>query len=49
MPGWRVSQDGRFFMFTSNREDSVGKDHVGRFRQDAFIVKLEGEEDAQAR
>ena len=40
-PRGNVSQDGRFFMFTSNWEDSVGKDRAGRFRQDVFIVKLE--------
>ena len=42
-PRGNVSQDGRFFMFTSNWEDSVGKDRSGRFRQDVFIVKLERE------
>jgi hypothetical protein len=39
-PRGNVSQDGMFFMFTSNWEDSVGKDRAGRFRQDVFIVKL---------
>jgi hypothetical protein len=36
-----VSQDGRFFMFNSNWEETLGKDRAGRFRQDVFIVKLE--------
>jgi hypothetical protein len=40
-PRGNVSQDGMFFMFTSNWEDSVGKDRMGRFREDVFIVKLE--------
>ena len=42
-PRGNVSQDGRFFMFTSNWEDTCGKDRVGRFREDVFIVKLERE------
>ncbi|HUW58310.1 MAG TPA: hypothetical protein VMZ92_16865 [Planctomycetota bacterium] len=42
-PRGNVSQDGRFFMFTSNWEDTLGKDRAGRFRQDVFIVKLERE------
>jgi len=40
-PRGNVSQDGRFFMFTSNWEEALGKDTQGRFREDAFIVKLE--------
>jgi hypothetical protein len=40
-PRGNVSQDGRFFMFTSNWEDTLGKDRAGRFREDVFIVKLE--------
>jgi hypothetical protein len=40
-PRGNVSQDGRFFMFTSNWEDTLGKDRAGRFRQDVFVVKLE--------
>jgi hypothetical protein len=40
-PRGNVSQDGRFFMFTSNWEETLGDDHHGRFRQDVFIVKLE--------
>ncbi|MFB3893623.1 MAG: hypothetical protein ACE15C_16545 [Phycisphaerae bacterium] len=42
-PRGNVSQDGRFFMFTSDWEDTLGKDRAGRFRQDVFIVKLERE------
>jgi len=40
-PRGNVSQDGRFFMFTSNWEETLGKDAQGRVREDAFIVKLE--------
>ena len=43
-PRGNVSQDGRFFMFSSNWEDTCGKDRAGRFRQDVFIVKLEQEQ-----
>ena len=39
-PRGNVSQDGRFYMFTSNWEESVGTDAQGRSREDAFIVKL---------
>ena len=39
-PRGNVSQDGMFFMFTSNWEDTCGKDRAGRFRDDVFIVKL---------
>ena len=42
-PRGNVSQDGRFFMFNSNWEDTVGKDRAGRFREDVFIVKLDNE------
>jgi hypothetical protein len=42
-PRGNVSQDGRFFMFTSNWEETLGKDRFGRFREDVFIVKLERE------
>jgi hypothetical protein len=46
-PRGNVSQDGRFFMFTSDWEDTLGKDAQGRFREDAFIVKLDvGQPDA---
>jgi hypothetical protein len=47
-PRGNVSQDGRFFMFTSNWEETLGKDRFGRFRQDVFIVKLERESAAGA-
>jgi len=40
-PRGNVAQDGRFYMFTSNWEETVGKDDHGRVREDAFIVKLE--------
>jgi len=42
-PRGNVSQDGRFFMFTSNWEETLGKDGQGRVREDAFIVKLENQ------
>jgi len=42
-PRGNVSQDGRFYMFTSNWEETVGKDSRGRIRQDVFMVKLERE------
>jgi len=40
-PRGNVSQDGRFYMFTSNWEETLGKDSRGRSREDAFIVQLE--------
>ena len=40
-PRGNVSQDGRFYMFTSNWEETLGKDPRGRVREDAFIVQLE--------
>jgi hypothetical protein len=40
-PRGNVSQDGRFYMFTSNWEETLGKDSQDRFREDAFIVKLQ--------
>jgi hypothetical protein len=40
-PRGNVSQDGRFYLFTSNWEESVGKDSQDRYREDAFIVRLE--------
>jgi hypothetical protein len=43
-PRGNVSQDGRFFMFTSNWEETVGKDVRGHPREDAFIVRLERED-----
>jgi hypothetical protein len=33
-----VSQDGRFYMFTSNWEETLGRDH-DHFREDVFIVR----------
>lgn len=45
-PRGNVSQDGRFYMFTSNWEETVGKDPMGRYREDVFIVKLQREDDA---
>jgi hypothetical protein len=39
-PRGNVSQDGRFYMFTSNWEDTLGKDSQDRYREDVFIVKL---------
>lgn len=39
-PRGNVPQDCRCFLFTSNWEETVGKDDRGRFREDAFIVKL---------
>lgn len=40
-PRGNVSPDGRFYLFTSNWEESVGRDPRGRVRDDAFVVKLE--------
>jgi len=40
-PRGNVSQDGRFYMFTSNWEETLGKDSQGRAREDVFVVKLE--------
>ena len=42
-PRGNVSPDGWFYMFTSNWEETVGKDVRGKFREDAFIVKLDRE------
>ncbi|HUI80503.1 MAG TPA: hypothetical protein VLY24_21410 [Bryobacteraceae bacterium] len=39
-PRGNVSQDGLFFMFTSNWGNSVGTDPYGQNRDDAFIVEL---------
>jgi hypothetical protein len=40
-PRGNVSQDGRFFMFTSDWEDQLGKTPNGdKYRTDAFIVEL---------
>jgi len=40
-PRGNVSQDGRFYMFTSNWEETLGRDAQDRAREDVFIVKLE--------
>lgn len=39
-PRGNVSQDGRFFMFTSDWEDQLGRLPGGRYRTDVFIVEL---------
>ena len=40
-PKGNVSQDGRFFMFTSDWEDQLGKTPKGdKYRTDVFIVQL---------
>ena len=40
-PRGNVSQDGRFFMFTSDWEEQLGKmPQDGKFRTDVFIVEL---------
>jgi len=40
-PRGNVSQDGRFFMFTSDWEDQLGKTPAGdKYRTDVFIVEL---------
>jgi len=40
-PRGNVSQDGRFFMFTSDWEDQLGKQPNGqRYRTDVFIIEL---------
>ncbi len=39
-PRGNVSQDGRFFMFTSDWEDQLGKGPDGKYRTDVFIVEL---------
>ncbi|MCL2645373.1 MAG: hypothetical protein FWD61_00030 [Phycisphaerales bacterium] len=44
-PRGNVSQDGLFYMFTSNWQESLGKDSRDRFRTDVFIVKLEQKKD----
>jgi len=40
-PRGNVSQCGMFYMFTSNWEESLGKDKKDRPRNDVFIVKFE--------
>lgn len=39
-PRGNVSQDGRFYMFTSDWENELGQGRDGRFRHDAFVVEL---------
>ena len=39
-PRGNVSQDGRFFMFTSDWEDLLGKGPDGKNRVDVFVVEL---------
>jgi hypothetical protein len=39
-PRGNVSPDGRFFMFTSDWEDQLGKLPDGKYRTDVFIVEL---------
>ncbi len=39
-PRGNVSQDGRFFMFTSDWEDELGKTPNGEYRTDVFVVEL---------
>ncbi len=39
-PRGNVSQDGRFYMFTSDWEDELGRDANQRYRTDVFIVQL---------
>ena len=39
-PRGNVSQDGRFFMFTSDWEDQLGKTPKGEHRTDVFVVEL---------
>lgn len=38
-PRGNVAQDGRFYMFTSNWEQTLGRDH-DQYREDVFIVRL---------
>jgi hypothetical protein len=39
-PRGNVSQDGRFFVFTSDWEDTLGKGPSGNYRSDVFVVEL---------
>jgi hypothetical protein len=39
-PRGNVSQDGRFFMFTSDWEDQLGKGPDNKYRSDVFVVEL---------
>jgi len=40
-PRGNVSQDGRFFMFTSDWGDTLGSGRNGGYRTDAFILELQ--------
>ena len=37
-PRGNISQDGRYFLFDSNWEDTLGADPKGGYRKDVFIV-----------
>jgi hypothetical protein len=39
-PRGNVSQDGRFYMFTSDWEDELGRDPDQHYRTDVFLVEL---------
>lgn len=39
-PRGNVSQDGRFYMFTSDWQDQLGHGDNGKYRSDVFIVEL---------
>jgi len=39
-PRGNISPDGRFFMFTSDWEDQLGRQPNGQYRSDVFIVEL---------
>lgn len=39
-PRGNVSQDGRFYMFTSDWQDQLGRTENGKYRSDVFIVEL---------
>ena len=39
-------QGGRFYLFTSNGEETLGKDRTGRFCEDVSIARLERDADS---
>jgi hypothetical protein len=39
-PRGNVSSDGRFYMFTSDWQDQLGKEPDGKYRTDVFVVEL---------
>jgi hypothetical protein len=39
-PRGNVSQDGRFYLFSSDWEDQLGKSPNGKYRTDVFVVEL---------